>query len=188
MHLLPYERLVLRVASPPEAVTAKLTSLVSRRRFTLVPPPEPFRGWIKGRRFKLVRVRGAFLGLEMRNSWRPIVLGELAPVPEGTEIRVRMRLSIPVGVFSAAWFTALLVVFTMVLAAGLKEGFGPRVTDAGQHMMSAGLAVGILGAMMLAAFGLVSVSFRSEVRRARRALCEGLGCQEVDHERRLVRG
>ena len=92
MRFLPFERLTLRSESPPEVVEAKLAALVATAWFSLTPPPEPFRGSVRGRHFKVVRVLGTIVGLPTRNAWQPLIVGDIAPAAGGTEVRVRMRL------------------------------------------------------------------------------------------------
>jgi len=182
VRLLPFERLTLLTDSPPEVVEAKLASLVATSWFSLMPPPEPFRGSLQGRQFKVVRVLGTILGLPTHNAWQPLILGDLVPAAGGTEVRVRMRLRAFVGAFTAVWFGVLLWVAARLLWAGLTEGFGPSGGAAG-----AGVGLGVVGAMVLAGYALVSVSFWTEARKARRALSEGLGCREAHSASRLVR-
>jgi hypothetical protein len=182
VRLLPFEHLTLRSDSPPEVVEAKLARLVATKWFSLTAPPEPFRGSVKGRHFKLVRVLGTFLGLPTRNSWQPVIVGEIVPVSGGTEVRVRMRLQAFVGAFTTFWFGGLLFGAAMLLRAGLQEGFGPSGRAAG-----AGVGLAGVGAMVLAGYALVSVAFWTEVRKARRALREGLGCREDEPANRLMR-
>jgi hypothetical protein len=183
VRFLPFERLTLRSESPPEVVEAKLAALVATAWFSLTPPPEPFRGSVRGRHFKVVRVLGTIVGLPTRNAWQPLIVGDIAPAAGGTEVRVRMRLRAFVGAFTAFWFGGLLWGAAMLLGAGLLEGFGPSGRAAG-----AGVGLAFVGAMMLAGYALVSVSFWTEVRKSRCALCEGLGCREVESGNRLVRG
>jgi hypothetical protein len=183
VRFLPFERLTLRSDSPPDVVEARLTRMVATAWFSVTAPPEPFRGSVRGRHFKFVRVLGTFLGLPTRNSWQPVIVGDIVPVSGGTEVRVRMRLQAFVGGFTAFWFGALLFGGAMLLRAALLEGFGPSGRARG-----AGVGLAVVGAMLLAGYALVSVSFWTEVRKARRALREGLGCRDEEPGNRLVRG
>jgi hypothetical protein len=126
MRLLPFHRLTLRTASPPEVVEAKLRTLIAAPRL-FGRPAEPFRGWIEGRHFKITRVLGTFLGLPYRNSWLPVIIGDIAPAADGTEIRVRMRLQTFAGVFTAVWFGFLLCFVGGLLWMGSTQGFGPSI-------------------------------------------------------------
>lgn len=177
VRLLPYERLTLRAESSVDAVEAKLGTLIATG-FSFSPPREPFRGTHRRRHFKVVRVLGRFLGLPTGNAWRPVIIGEVVPVPGGTEVRVRLRLSALAGACTALWFGMLVWFFGSMALAGLRAGFGATTRE--------GLLVGF--GMLLAGYSLVSISFWMEVKKARRALAEGLGCREVESSNRLIRG
>jgi hypothetical protein len=169
VRLLPYERLTLRSDDSPEVVRARLATLVTAKWFYLKRPPEPFRGSIQGRHFKVVRVLGSSVG--KRNSWQPVIIGDIAPAPSGTEIRCRMRLPLPVAAFMVFWFGSLLWGAAKMFLAGQREGvlwFG-------------------FGAMLLGGYAAMSLSFWPEVNKARAALCDGLGCRVVEQTNRLVR-
>lgn len=180
MRFLPYERITLRTDAPPDVVEAKLAGLVATTWLSLSPPAEPFRGSVQGRHFKVVRVLGTILGLPTHNAWQPLIIGDIAPVAGGTEVRMRLRVF--VGAFTAVWFGGLLWGAASLLRTGLAEGFGPQGRAAG-----AGVGLGGIGVMMLIGYSLVSVSFWTEVRKARRALSAGLGCREAEPGNRLVR-
>jgi hypothetical protein len=159
MRFLPYQRLTLRTDAPPDVVVAKLSTLVSTRRVALSAPLEPFRGVIEGRRFKLLRVLGGLFGA--RNSWQPLVVGEVVPAAGGSEIRVRMRLHLLVAAFTVMWFGGLLVgAVSMLLSSRIGEG-------------AAALGMAAVG------YAMTSWGFWPEVARARRLLENGLGCAEV---------
>ncbi|ABS27850.1 hypothetical protein Anae109_3670 [Anaeromyxobacter sp. Fw109-5] len=123
-----------------------------------------------------------FFGLPRHNSWQPVILGDIAPFAGGTEVRVKMRLSLLVGAFMALWFGVLLTVAVIFLRVGFAEGFGPSGRAAG-----VGVGLAVVGGMMLTGYSLMSFFFWTEVRKARRILCEALGCREVEAVKRLVR-
>jgi len=186
VRLLPFERLTLRTESPPDVVAAKLAKLVATGWYLLTTPPEPFRGSVRGRHFKIVRVLGTFLGLPFHNSWQPVIVGDVVSAPGGTEIRVRMRLSALAGTFTALWFSGFFWGAGLLLRVGLAEGFGPSFTN-GREAAGAGVGLAVIGAMVLAGYAGVSVAFWTEVKKARSALREGLGCRDVDSRNRLLR-
>jgi hypothetical protein len=175
VRILPYERLTLLVESPPDVVAARLSALVATKWFYLTAPPEPFRGWVRGRHFTVVRHLGLW-----HNSSRPVVLGEIVPAPSGTVVRIRMRLAIVVAAFLVLWFGALLLFGGLLAWRALGGGNGLQGGSDG----GAGLAV---GAMVLIGYLLVSLSFWSEVRKARALLVEGLGAREAKARNPLVR-
>ncbi len=174
--LLPYERLTLRTSESPDVVVARLEKLVAVGHFFLTNPPEPFRGTVDGRHFKIARVLGTVLGLRHRNSWQPVIVGEIVPAVDGAEVRVVMRLHALVAVFTALWFAGVLSGVAVFASKVARDGFGAA-------------GGGLLGPCAMAAFGyaLVSWSFWSEVRRAKALLRDGLGWAEVRPSNRLVR-
>ncbi len=188
MRLLPYERLTLFVEAAPDVVAARLVTMVATGWFSLGRSSQPLRGSVQGMHFKVVRVLGTFLGLPYHNAWRPVLVGDIVPVPNGAAVRVRMRLQAFVAVFMVVWFGALLCFAALMLWAGLigDHGFGPYRRD-GAQFLGAGVGLVVIGGMTLAGYLLMSVSFWSEARKARALLVEGLGCRETDGQNRLVR-
>ncbi len=121
----------------------------------------------------------------MANAWFSLTTPRepfRASAVGGTEVRVTMRLRAFVGAFMALWFGGLLLFAAMFLRAGFTEGFGPPSRGQG-----VGVGLAVVGGMMLAGYALMSVAFWTEVRKARRTLCEGLGCREEQATNRLVR-
>jgi hypothetical protein len=174
--LFPYEQLTLRASNPPEEVAARLAKMVAVKQGLWRRPPEPLCGSIRGRHFKVVRILTA-----ARNSWQPVVIGEIAPTLEGTEVWVRMRLQRVVAALTALWFGGLLCAATLLAWGGFRGGFRPATRNGPAFGLA--FAVG----MILLGYLLVSVAFWTEAKKARSLLCEGLGCREVKRSNRLVR-
>ncbi len=174
MRALPYERLTLVTSRKPEEVEALLAEMIAARwRITLRSPPQPLRGKLTLTHFKVVRALGA-----ASNAWAPVIVGDIVPVPEGTELRLRFRLAVAVAIFMLFWFGGLFFGAAMLLCGGLEKGFGPGSTSCGaQGCLGAGIG---LAGMVLAGYALMSVSFWGEVRRARALLSERLGCQPAE--------
>jgi len=97
-----------------------------------------------------------------------------------------MRLSAFAGTFTALWFGGLFWGAGMLLRVGLAEGFGPSFHN-GREVAGAGVGLAVIGAMVLVGYAGVSVAFWTEVKKARTALREGLGCRDVDPPNRLMR-
>jgi len=118
---------------------------------------------MEGSHFKVRRV----LGMWVRNSFLPVVIGDIAQGEFGTEVRIRMRLHAGVAAFMVFWF-GFLVLFggRLVYSAATKGSARPEGT---------GLAV-----MALFAYGLMSISFWTEVKKARLLLRDGLGVGDSD--------
>lgn len=181
VRFLPFSRVTLYTQTAPDVVLAKLSNLVTPKWFSLKPLPQPFRGSIRGRHFKIVRVLR-----RARNSWLPVIVGDVVPVADGTELRVTMRLQAFVAAFMVFWFGGLFFGAAMMLWSGLTEGFGPHVRD-GRQVGGGGAGLPIIAAMILAGYLMMSFAFWTEVKKVRLALCEGLGCREVEAGNRLMR-
>ncbi len=173
MRLLPFERVMLRSDDPPAVVEAKLAELIGPPRFLMFGwPEEPFRGRIEGGHFKALSLISHW-----RNSWRPVILGDIVPAVGGTEVRLRLRMTLGAAAFMAVWFGGLGLIMASVLLAVLLAGFG-----SGGMTPASVTAVAVVGggfAMALAFYGLMSACFWTEANKARRLLCERLGCREM---------
>ena len=181
VRFLPLSRVTLYTENPPDVVVAKLSNLVTTKWFSLKPLPQPFRGSIQGTHFKVVRVLRWG-----RNSWQPVVVGDVVRVANGTVVHLRMRLHVFVAAFMVFWFGGLLLGATMMSWRALTAGFGSPVGDGRQ---GAGVSIGLLviAAMALAGFLMMSLAFWGEVKKAKLAFCEGLSCREVEPGNRLTR-
>lgn len=163
--MIPYLRLTLAAADPPEVVAARLRSAVTSRRFFLRRPQRPFRGTITGRRFKLVRAQSIF----QRDGSEPVILGDLVPVAGGTEVHIRMR---PHAFdFGAPVFW--LCVFALWVQPGAFRDHPSFVLP----FLGFGAAF----------YAFLVVWFWTRAKRARALLCEHMGCREVERPNRLVR-
>jgi hypothetical protein len=115
----------------------------------------PFVGRVEGNRFKFHRV------ITGRNSFLPIISGQIVATDEGAVLRGTMRLAIVVAVFMAFWISAA--------TYGAVEAFsGVRQTsDVMGRVIPLGMP--ILGVI------LTVVGFVPERRKAVRLLSEALG-------------
>ena len=164
MKLLPCERLTLGTADPPDVVAARVRSAVAAGRLFLRRPAQPFRGTVTGRHFKIVRAQGLF----ERDSSEPVIVGDILPVPEGTEVRIRMRPRILDFVAPFFW----LCIFALWMPAGTWE-----------NRKAVFVALAFVGAL----YGFRVVWFWVRAKRTRTLLCERFGCREVEPRNRLVR-
>ncbi len=118
MSLLPYRSLSIHTELTPAEVTARLSEDVTqqRRLFTMQTPAAPYRGVVSADRFELVRQ------ITYRNSFLPVVRGEITSTPNGSRVDVHMRLMHIVFAFMAVWFGGVVVGCITVLPA-LLTGF-----------------------------------------------------------------
>jgi hypothetical protein len=166
--ILPYVRLTFRTPSAPDVVCARIADLIAPGWFYLTRPLQPFRGRIRGRQFKVVRILGMH-----RNSFQPVVIGDIEPgVFGGSEVRVRMRLVLPVAAFSVFWFSGLLFGAVVFLAQSIARRSSDPSTQSGFGILG-GLAM--MSAMAAFFYGLLRWGFWREVDIARTLLFEALG-------------
>lgn len=117
---LPWHRFVLLSPLSPEQAHAALVARV--RKGSMLFSWEvrehddvPFRGSVEARSFRFVR------RIRYRNSFLPVISGTLEPRGEGTLVTIRMRLLLPMAIFSSLWLGA--VGYFMV--ATLIDAFAP---------------------------------------------------------------
>lgn len=58
-----------------------------------------------------------------RNSFLPVIKGDILPQGKGSEIVLQMRICLPAAVFMAFWFGVMIFVFLCGVAAGITGGF-----------------------------------------------------------------
>lgn len=175
MNLLPWYRVDLQTSDSADLVASRLTRMVAVGWFLFSRPDKPFRGRVTDRHFKVVPVLGTVLGLPYRNSFQPVIEGDIVDAPPGTLVRVRMRLNALVALVLTVWFGIWFCLAALMLCSILAEGLGThRLTPQG-----AGVALPVAGAMLFFGYSMVNISFWTEVKKGRRALCNGLGCVEA---------
>lgn len=147
MRLVPYERFVLRTASAPEEVAARLS---------LVPARE-LGGETRGGRFVVT------LRLPSQQAHLPVavIVGEIVAVPDGSEVRIAMRPDTFSVVTTLLLCGLLLVSIVFTILGGLRTGF----TNSGAML---GLAVMV--PLLFAVWGFVNARFWKEASQARRML------------------
>jgi hypothetical protein len=101
-----YSRLLIRTRLTPGQVEEVLHKLVRPKGSLFqeldipVGSGPPFVGRVEGNRFKFHRV------ITGRNSFLPIISGEIVATEEGTVLRGSMRLAIVVAIFITLWISA----------------------------------------------------------------------------------
>ncbi len=145
-------------------------------------PPNPFQGSIQDTHFKIGLTRGPHppsRGAGYKSN-TPVIIGEIVRVPSGSEVRVLMRIQKDAAVFLAVLLAGSLSMAAVAVwnaaAAGGAAAPASAAACARQLAVAGGLAVLLYAAM--------TISFHSEVKKARKLLCVELGCQEVDQTTR----
>jgi hypothetical protein len=98
--IVPYQRLVIETALPPQQAVALLSSEVANPPRGLILRPTNvgrFEGTVSNTGFQINR------GLGHRNSFAPFLYGTFHPLNGGTQIRVTFRLHSIVAAFLALW-------------------------------------------------------------------------------------
>jgi hypothetical protein len=108
-----------------------------------------------------------------RNSFRPVVIGDIVPAPNGTEVRVRMRLQAAVAAFMTVWFGGLLIGAGALVRQAMTHGFCHDL--GGKSGAGVGGALAGVGGMALLGYLLMSAGFWSEVKKVRVLLREQIG-------------
>lgn len=176
--------MTLRTSMAPEQVAGRLAKMVAVGPWYFERPPEPFKGSIQGTQFKVVRVPRTPVG-RYPSSPPVIIVGNIVPAPEGTEVRVRLRLHALLAAFITMWFAAMSCLAVMLLWSGLSHGFGPYARG-GRQFAGAGVGLAFMGGVMLVGYVLMSVAFWTEAKKASALLRQGLGFRGVEDPKRLV--
>ena len=122
--LLPFRRLTLQSSLTPEQAAETLAEHVGKRAWHRRDPNDcqqtAYRGSVTPTKFKILR------NLGHRDGWQPVVRGKISPTPDGTSIRVTMRLMIPgyCAVVLLWLLTALLAIAIVASAVGKGEVVG----------------------------------------------------------------
>jgi|SRR2546428_13836372 len=153
MVLLPYERVSVRSAVPLAELQRKLADSVEPRkwRWPWQTKHRAFEGRVEGTRFKINCV------IHYRNSFLPVIEGELRENSDGVTLHAILRLHRFVAVFMTLWIGGVL---TGAIAFLLGRGNDPRAL------------VAVPFGMALFGYGLTMGAFKTEARRARRLLEE----------------
>lgn len=168
MAFIPYQTVTLESPLPPDEFAKRLALLVEppkMLRWPWDPSACSFEGRIEGRRFKVRR-----LIKFQRNSFLPIIVGDIAPSHQGSTVRLVLRLHRFVAAFMVLWIGGVLFGGTStVVNRGVA---GPEV------LFFLGFAA--LGYLICV------VPFRIEVKRALRLLAP-LASPRSSDAPRLVR-
>lgn len=115
---------------------------------------KPYQGEVNGTRFKIERI------IHYRNSFLPVITGQISTHLDKTVISVRMRPAISVLIFMSVWLGlmgAACVGELVVACAPFRQLM--------RHGIS--LAALIPFAMFLFGYGLVMISYRNEVTKSK---------------------
>ncbi len=172
------ERLILRTDSTPEALVARLGTIVTVGRVYGKWPPNPFEGSIEDMHFKIaltLRPHPPSRGAGYKSN-TPVIIGDIVRVPSGSEVRVLMRIQKDAAVFLAVLLAGMLWMAAVAVwnAAALGGVSAPACAAA------CGRQIAVAGGLSVLLYAAMTISFQSGVKKARKLLCVELACQEVD--------
>jgi hypothetical protein len=156
MTLIPFEKFEIRTAMSDTEILRKVAELTewSSLRLVFFPPEDslPFVGTITGSGFKIRRI------IRYRNSFIPVLCGRV----ENSTLFLTARLHAFVAVFMSLWLSAVLFAFTSSFIPGIDE-----------NSTTAPIALRMgSGAMFLFGYLLCLLSFRFELKKAKKLLEE----------------
>ena len=100
--------------------------------------------------------------IHYRDSFLPVITGTIQPRPQGgTRVQIELRLAWPVALFMVAWIGGIAAITVKVWLTGYADAKGSST-------MGASLMFPVL--LMAAGYGLCSICFNLEARRARKLL------------------
>jgi hypothetical protein len=164
--LFPYLRLTFKTAHTIEEVSARIASTIAPRGFSWKTPVEPFRGSAQGRHFKATRV------IRGRNSFLPVVIGEIAQGASGADVHVRMRLHWLVAAFMLFWF------------AGFLGAGAPFVQRPSHPLPASSNLLALRAVIAVFAYAVFNFFFWAEAAKARMVLRDALDLTDRDIEER----
>jgi hypothetical protein len=167
MKILPYETFQIQTSLPLDGIVDLMRQNVEPKKWLRFSRSHKlFEGDVSSAGFKIMRI------IHYRNSFLPVIQGTFEQGDEGTRINIRMRLHQLVMAFMCFWFGGVGIAM-LVTAGGLFTGKT-------EHSLVLLIPIG----MFLFGWGLTSISFWIEVKKARRLLSNIL--QETRQENQPI--
>ena len=122
MKYLPFEKLTYKTSLASEEILKRLRENIEpKKTFRMTglfgsKDHKHYEGSIEGRSFSISRI------IHYRNSFLPIIKGEIASKHDGTHIHIQMRLHTIALIFMALWCGILGLVFLVISFDSLNEG------------------------------------------------------------------
>ncbi|WP_145670085.1 hypothetical protein [Chitinophaga polysaccharea] len=162
--LLPFEQYVfVTKLSIPEISKRMIDSTAPRTRlFSLPEQPAAgklFTGTVSGNQFELARI------IQYRNSFLPVIKGEMNTYLGKTEVSVRQAPALAVLIFMGLWMGIVTLVCIGMLSYGITH----------LHLLKPGLAIMpslVPFFMWIGGAAMVSIGFKSESGKAKKLLLE----------------
>lgn len=130
---LPYENYVIQTKLSVDEVMKRLNENIEPKKFVRLPsfnnyPIKPYEGKIVGSNFTISRI------IQYRNSFLPVVKGEISTFLSQTQIRVKMQPPTYVILFMSIWLGIIGIACIGIIIVGiskykeeLQNGFSPML-------------------------------------------------------------
>lgn len=153
MNYLPFVQFTIQTDLSSTEVQERLQGVIEPKRMWrgLSRDHKPYEGELNGLHFDVRRI------IHYRNSFLPMIKGEIRPAAQGSEVTIKMQPHIVVLIFMGLWLTFTGGAFLMVLIAGTTGAMGNDVDW---------FAPLIPGGMLLFGYLLVMGGFIFEARKS----------------------
>jgi hypothetical protein len=172
--LLPFESLLIQSRLTQEDAIKKLAEVVEIERTSMfsVHSTKPYKGKIQGHKFTLTRtIRG-------RNSFLPVINGQIIPDIDGSLIKIYMELHIAVLIFIAVWLSPFIIGFLslmVIMFVYLLSLIFPNSSQVQDIITSSQIKPGVslifsplsLAIPIFFAYGLPTLIFKSEASNSK---------------------
>jgi len=172
MTLIPYENLNIKTTLDLAKVLEKLNEAIEpKQRFRKFwdASHKPYQGAVDGLHFDATRI------IHYRNSFLPIIKGEIQPEINGCTINLKMHLHTAVVIFMTLWLGFVAFFFLAILGSYISTILQTGTAGASSPMMFF-----IPGAMFVFGYGLVLGSFKFESKRSKAYFYELFQAYEIE--------
>ncbi len=157
MQLIPYERFTIKSTLSPERALQKLTNVVG-------PKPEfmqmrtdskPYEGTITETQFSIRRT------INYRNSFLPMIQGEIQPEMTGCSIKFTLSLHIIVLIFMDIWLGSIGIYFISLVGSFLSALMQDNSTFPSWQ------GIPFAGGMFILGYALMTIAFNFEAGKSK---------------------
>jgi len=171
MKLIPYERLKIKTSLRAEEALQRLSEKVEPKRFFRMwrPDEKPYQGEITGSTFKVTRI------IRYRNSFLPIIKGEVQPEMGRSSVAITMQPHILVLIFMALWMVILAISFFFSLIDYIST-----IDRAGSSLQTLPETILASGGILLFSYLLFWGAFKFESVRSKKFFRELFQAEDVE--------
>jgi hypothetical protein len=170
MKFFPYGVRTLRPMLDAPEVERRLGEVVDTRKKPALPLGFSFWGRLDRREFR-ARYVGGLGGLR---PIQPEFVGTIVPTPDGSELRLRIRIHLPGTLFLFVWFGFFLLMAWNGLHDGLTRGWDFRSPRGRSNLNSPRDVLIVAGCFLLGGYATLVAQFWAEARRGIAALEKAL--------------